>query len=673
MKILFTIIIATINFQILFAQQNNNWFKYEIKNNSNIEKYICNYQDEYKKNLKCQFSSKLHADDIDKYAQIMANYKVNALKFNNVYYNVDEIETYIQKVLIKILPDTIKDKNKFKIYINRDPFFNAYAIHDGTFFINIGSLAYLNSESELAALLGHEIAHYFNNDSKENFAMRIKSETYINKTLLIPALIKKLNSFEYSRKQETEADSLGLLIISKAGYDPYAMVRLGRILLKIDKANQIEKKRKYTINKSVFSTHPHSIDRIENTLKIIKNSNLPEGLTSILDSNNFQKIKTIGIQEQINLFVEKNYLTEGLKACFKNHLLDPRNLNYIAISIGLIQKLNYLYPNINNEGFLTSHFEHFYFKYNESILKNLHYLIVDDTLLVNKINIESELTKNNEINTYSDAMKYFELKCNLNHSIEPALYLAMYYKTTDYSKHLKLLNKYINTNKSLYKDYAIALLNDNFKLEGNKNIYVCNEIFYSIKQFRGYYPQCNFLDNIKDSIKSVGNKYIQDKYEDGEFYYPAVDFENLANNYLEFEKLKNIYRCNFDPLTFKISSYSPEMWTYFKKNNIKNLTFIEIDHLKRKTRNYENYLLLTPWTMGISFTIKLIRLYSKTPNFKNQANVTYLSLYPSDKEINIAIQSFKSVGKFNDMYIKRIFRRVAFSIYNIRGMYKLAK
>ena len=115
------------------------------------------------------------------------------------------------------------------------------------------------------------------------------------------------------------------------------------------------------------------------------------------------------------------------------------------------------------------------------------------------------------------------------------------------------------------------------------------------------------------------------------------------------------------------------MWTYFKKNNIKNLTFIEIDHLKRKTRNYENYLLLTPWTMGISFTIKLIRLYSKTPNFKNQANVTYLSLYPSDKEINIAIQSFKSVGKFNDMYIKRIFRRVAFSIYNIRGMYKLAK
>jgi predicted Zn-dependent protease len=141
----------------------------------------------------------------------------------------------------------------------QDPMINAFAVPGGHIFITRGLLEKLNSEAELASVLGHETGHIV----AQHTAAAISREVVM--TALAAAsfgaggnvggasiFVTQCLSLQYSRDDETEADWAGLSYMTQAGYDPNGMVATMRVLQKLQTERPIE----------FFSTHPNPETRI---------------------------------------------------------------------------------------------------------------------------------------------------------------------------------------------------------------------------------------------------------------------------------------------------------------------------------------------------------------------------------------------------------------------------
>ena len=121
------------------------------------------------------------------------------------------------------------------------PVVNAFALPGGYIYITRGILAYMNSESQLAGVLGHEIGHVTARHSAEQITRsEIASLGLIVGTLFVDAFRPYsavaqqglgLLFLKYSRDNESQADELGIGYAVKAGWDPreipgtYAMLK----------------------------------------------------------------------------------------------------------------------------------------------------------------------------------------------------------------------------------------------------------------------------------------------------------------------------------------------------------------------------------------------------------------------------------------------------------------
>ena len=151
---------------------------------------------------------------------------------------------------------------------------NAMALPGGFFFVNSGLILKAESESELAGVMAHEIAHI-----AARHGTRQATRGQIFNLASIPlifmggwtgygirqgaSVLVPLGFLSFSRSFESEADLLGLQYLYKAGYDPTAFVDF------FEKIQSDEKKKPGTMAK-VFSSHPMTDDRIKNSQKNIE-------------------------------------------------------------------------------------------------------------------------------------------------------------------------------------------------------------------------------------------------------------------------------------------------------------------------------------------------------------------------------------------------------------------
>ena len=173
---------------------------------------------------------------------------------------------------------------------------NAFALPGGFFFVNSGLILHADEESELAGVMGHEIAHVCARHGTRNATKgEIMQLATIPLIMLGPGgwagygIYQGLNfaipiSFlKFSRDAEREADYLGLQYMYKAGYDPNSFVSF------FEKVQAQEKKQPGTIPK-IFSTHPPTPDRIESAQKEIATI-LPAREQYIVSTSEFDLIK----------------------------------------------------------------------------------------------------------------------------------------------------------------------------------------------------------------------------------------------------------------------------------------------------------------------------------------------------------------------------------------------
>ena len=115
-----------------------------------------------------------------------------------------------------------------------DPMVNAFALPGGFIFITRGIMASLNSEAELAGVIGHEIGHVTARHSASQMSRQqfqqiglgvgsILSSDVASLAGVLSAGLGLLN-LRYSRGDESQSDELGVRYMTRAGYDPNALV-----------------------------------------------------------------------------------------------------------------------------------------------------------------------------------------------------------------------------------------------------------------------------------------------------------------------------------------------------------------------------------------------------------------------------------------------------------------
>ncbi len=172
---------------------------------------------------------------------------------------------------------------------------NAFALPGGYFYVNKGLILEAETESELAGVMAHEIAHVTARHATERM-----TKAQLLQFASLPALFvgggyltqmaiynglglgMSLAVLGITRKSEEEADQLGTQYLWNSGFDPDGYITFFQKMQEKEK----EKPGKFA---GFFRTHPAVEDRVERVTEEI--SYLPVGEETIVTTSEFQKVK----------------------------------------------------------------------------------------------------------------------------------------------------------------------------------------------------------------------------------------------------------------------------------------------------------------------------------------------------------------------------------------------
>ena len=172
------------------------------------------------------------------------------------------LNAYVRRVTCKVAGRYCND---IRIYLARVPHFNATMAPNGAMQIWSGLLLRVRNEAQLAAVIGHEIAHYLRQHALKKMRNTIdtaSSLTFFNiATLGITAGLADLAAVgslqANNRDFEREADGYGLVLMAKAGYDPLEAPKVWENLIREHRAEKGEESSAYFL-----STHPAKRERV---------------------------------------------------------------------------------------------------------------------------------------------------------------------------------------------------------------------------------------------------------------------------------------------------------------------------------------------------------------------------------------------------------------------------
>ena len=163
---------------------------------------------------------------------------------------------------------------EIRVYIVNRPYFNANMAPNGAMQIWSGLLLRAENEAQVAFVISHEIAHYVQRHSLEQWRT---AKNASNAALVVSigaaagglpgigeiANIAALSTmYGFSREQETEADANGFERMTDAGYAGREAAAIWRYLVEEVEHSDFESKRERQAHASIFDTHPLTAERI---------------------------------------------------------------------------------------------------------------------------------------------------------------------------------------------------------------------------------------------------------------------------------------------------------------------------------------------------------------------------------------------------------------------------
>jgi predicted Zn-dependent protease len=185
--------------------------------------------------------------------------------------NADQKGTQrVQAISKRLIPQTTVFRPdaaqwNWEINVQTSDEVNAYCMPGGKIMVYTGLIEKLNAtDAELAAVVGHEIAHALREHSRERISRAYAEQLALagiavatgasQTTMQLASQVSAVTfTLPHSREQEAEADRIGLELMARAGYDPNAAITLWQKMGKVGGGGPPE----------FLSTHPSGESRIK--------------------------------------------------------------------------------------------------------------------------------------------------------------------------------------------------------------------------------------------------------------------------------------------------------------------------------------------------------------------------------------------------------------------------
>lgn len=202
----------------------------------------------------------------------------------------ENAQAYVDEIGFKIVnanPAVRNSGYEFDFHLLDDPeTVNAFALPGGPIFITTALFNRLETEGQLAGVLGHEIGHVVGRHSAERIANQKLTEGLTGAVVVatsdgqdpntaaarIAQLVGNFINMSYGREDELQSDELGVVFMAEAGYDPRSLIGVMEIL---------EAASGGASGPEFASTHPNPgnrVARIEETIAEVFPNGVPNGL-----------------------------------------------------------------------------------------------------------------------------------------------------------------------------------------------------------------------------------------------------------------------------------------------------------------------------------------------------------------------------------------------------------
>ncbi len=188
------------------------------------------------------------------------------------------LQAYVNAIGQQLAKQSHRPKLQWHFTVVDSPDVNAFALPGGYVYITRGIMAYLNSEAQLAGVIGHEIGHVTaRHGVRQQSASTAAGLGAVLGSILVPGMDNQagaglLQSLAqawtagYGREHELESDRLGAQYLAKTGYNPQAMIEVIGVLKnqELFAAEQARRDgRKPVTYHGTFDSHPSNDARLK--------------------------------------------------------------------------------------------------------------------------------------------------------------------------------------------------------------------------------------------------------------------------------------------------------------------------------------------------------------------------------------------------------------------------
>lgn len=153
------------------------------------------------------------------------------------------LQSYVSELGLRLAAVSERPDLPWSFQVVDDPVVNAFALPGGFIFVTRGILAHFESEAELVGVLGHELGHVTARHSVRQMSRQQLQQIGLGVGMILSEDVRDygelfatglgLLNLRYSRGDETQSDELGVRYMSRAGYDPDALVGVFQMLASV--------------------------------------------------------------------------------------------------------------------------------------------------------------------------------------------------------------------------------------------------------------------------------------------------------------------------------------------------------------------------------------------------------------------------------------------------------
>jgi len=202
----------------------------------------------------------------------------------------DEAQAFLDDICARLIENSVARETEwpFECHLLADEeTINAFALPGGQMFLTAALYDRLETEGQVAGVMGHEIGHVLARHSAQRIAQMQLTQgltgaaviaTYdpnnprSQQTAQVALVIGQLVNMKFGREDELESDRLGVRLMAESGYDPRSLIDVMGVLAEASQGAQPPE---------FFSTHPNPENRIREIEEAIAAEfpqGVPEGL-----------------------------------------------------------------------------------------------------------------------------------------------------------------------------------------------------------------------------------------------------------------------------------------------------------------------------------------------------------------------------------------------------------